>query len=343
MPTVAGDFSEMQATLKRVAETPRIFRRPVRLRARRETLELWRDVTMLNRAVLAEHARFIAGIRSSLVEEAARLVSAGGRTTDSLRLQHSAFSLGHARRLAEIFAAAEVAGRMRTRRQAAERAGDVALQVSGVRGQDSAFAEVFPANIPPTKVVEYIRSLPAVVHSKWEAFVAQHQRQGFTVTGIESERTLKGLRDLIAESVEKGWSIPEFESRANTMFDGLSQIGGGHLRTVWNMTVSNALRDGQANELRDPEIAAVLTHFLFDAIIDGVVRENHAALDNHIAPTDWPGWATYGDPLGFNCRCWRHPIARGRARRMIASGEGVDLVTMGAPAGAGPDPGFRQR
>lgn len=318
-------------------ETPRILRQPVHLRARRDTLEFWRDEVKLVRAALMAHAAFLARLRAGLIEEAKQAVRFGGAT--GLVEIPAGEVHAHGLALAQILAAAEMTGRLRTRNQARDESGSLPVIPSGAR--DLQFTEVIPQNIPPAEIVAYIRALPAVERSRFESFVAKYERQAFTVSGIESERTLRALRNLIAESVEKGWSIARFEEEARRQLAALSSLGDGRLRTVWNMTVSNALREGRYSELRDPDVARLLTHFLFDAILDGRVRPNHAALENGIAPVDWPGWATYGDPLGFNCRCTRTAITAGRARRMIESGEGHDL-TAAIPAGAGPDPGFRR-
>ena len=92
-------------------------------------------------------------------------------------------------------------------------------------------------------------------------------------------------------------------------------------------------------ELRAPDVAAVVTHRLFDCMLDQNTRENHRWLDRGIAPTDWVGWNRYAPPLGEGCRCTLIGITHARARKMIESGEGFDL-TQRVPEGAGPDEGW---
>lgn len=91
--------------------------------------------------------------------------------------------------------------------------------------------------------------------------------------------------------------------------------------------------------LNDPDVRRIVTHRLFDAIVDSDTRLNHLVLDRGIAPADWPGWKTYAPPLGRGCRCTLIAITDARAHAMIESGKGFDL-TKGVPEGAGPDLGW---
>lgn len=318
----------VQATTFAVPPLPAVR---VSVRARKETIEVARDTTVLMRAAILSHRRRLAGLRPALLEAARAAYQTGARLPE-IPPQATA---ARARELAEILAAAEIAGRMRTRR-AAEQADPSAGITAGLG--TSAFAEAFPRSVPPEKAIAYIRSLPAVERSQWEAFIRKHQGRAFTVAGVEQRAVLESLRDLIAESLRAGLTPEQFNARAQDLLRNF-EISGARLRTVWNQTVGNALRDGRYGELEDPEIRAVLGYWLFDAIVDAVVRPNHAALDGGIAPVDWPGWDFYGDPLGLNCRCARISIPRGRAEQMIASGQGFDL-TVSVPAAAGPDAGF---
>lgn len=96
----------------------------------------------------------------------------------------------------------------------------------------------------------------------------------------------------------------------------------------------------RVEEIRaDVQVARVLNHLLFDAEYGADARPSHKLLDKGIAPLNWPGWDRFLPPLGRECGCSVSAITAGRARRMIAAGEGFDL-TKSIPEGAGPDPGW---
>ncbi len=295
-------------------------------RARKENREATRDAEVLFQASFLSHVRFVSAVADDLLAAGQLWLSGRGAFIPLERAQ--AF---HTRRVAEILAAAEVAGRLRTRRQAKEEVDDLSDQVS-------AFAETVPRSVAVRDAVRWIRSLPAVPSSEWEAFVSKHQRAAFSIAGESRTVVIEAVRDLAAESLQSGLTPSQFSSLARDMLRQF-QARPGRLGTVWNNTVSNSLRAGRYQELQRPEIRRVLSHWLFDSYNDADTRDNHLAMDGGIAPLEWSGWARYGDPLGHNCRCARSAILAVRAQRMIDSGQGFDL-TVSIPAGAGPDAGF---
>jgi len=295
-------------------------------RVRKENREATRDAEKLFQALFLSHVRFVRAIESDLLAAGQLLLSA---RVAFIPLEAQAF---HIRQVAEILAAAEVAGRLRTRRQAKEELDDLSDEVS-------AFAETVPRSVAVRDAVRWIRSLPAVPSSEWEMFVRKHQRAAFSIAGESRAVVIEAVRDLAAESLQSGLTPSQFSSLARDMLRQF-QARPGRLGTIWNNTVSNSLRAGRYQELRRPEIRRVLSHWLFDAYEDAATRDNHRAMDGGIAPLEWPGWARFGDPLGHNCRCARSAITGGRAERLIASGMPYKDLIVSIPAGAGPDAGF---
>lgn len=56
---------------------------------------------------------------------------------------------------------------------------------------------------------------------------------------------------------------------------------------------------------KDPDIEPLIWGFEFVAILDGRVRNNHAAMHGFKAPKDHPIWQSRTPPLGYGCRCSR--------------------------------------
>lgn len=96
-------------------------------------------------------------------------------------------------------------------------------------------------------------------------------------------------------------------------------------------------------ELSKPETRRILSHALFDAMVDTQTRSSHRGLNGGIAPWDW--WGTVGrdffPPCGFGCRCTLIRMTSAGAKRMIESGEAFDLTT-GLPADVVPGPRWKQ-
>ncbi len=306
-------------------------------RVRTEIWEMARDARRLEAFIQLSFARLIAAAASDWLE-AARLALLRGDPNPAALLPEVSFTghgsrvAGHVRDLSAALAMAEIAGRLRVRKQAGVGEGLV----------PSRFAESFPQNVSTADLERYIRSLPAVERSQWEAFIRKHQGAAFTVSGVNNRAVLGDLRDLVARSLEARLTPEQFDRAARELLRNY-QVSGARLRTVWNQTVSNAIREARAEEVRDPEVRAALPFALYDAILDARVRPNHAAMEGAIAPLDW--WegqrSDLEPPLGFSCRCQLLYMNSVRARKLTEQGEPYFRIDLDGPrAGAGPDTGF---
>jgi hypothetical protein len=88
-------------------------------------------------------------------------------------------------------------------------------------------------------------------------------------------------------------------------------------------------RKRQAEMAADPDLRHLIGYWLFSEV-GGSCAKDHSEMKNGIAPFDWPGWKEWQPPFNRECACCLIGINKGRARRMIASGEGFDL-TKGVP------------
>lgn len=312
---------------------PQVGVRAPRSRMRRDTFELLQDADRLLKATALSFGRVIAGLEDELLANARAAFRARAPEAFGFNILAEEPFARHVAEVAELLAAAEAAGRLRTRKQAAEE--DESVD-PGLR----AFAETFPRNLAAERLADYIRSLPVVERARFEEFVRRHQRQAFTLAGVEQREALRALRDLLAQSIRTGLTPEQFDRVARELLRNF-QVRGGRLRTVWNDTLTNTIRAGRRAELGDSAVAGALQLEIFDAINDFVVRPNHRALDNAIAPVEW--WQAHLNlrpPLGFNCRCQLFPVGETRAERLVESGQVWRIDQRRVPAGAGEDAGF---
>ncbi len=296
--------------------------------ARKDSIEAVRDMTKLLRAGLIEESLFLQRTFLPQIIDFGRLALRRKGATSILQrmtLNERAVER-HVQRIAEILAASEVVGKLRTRRQA-EREG---LEKGTVV---STFAETFPSNVPPDEIVEWLQGLEAVPKSQWAAHVTKYRRFAFTVAATENANTLAVVRDMLARAVAEDWSEARFVEEARTVIPTIRS------RLVWNNNVGFAMRRGRLKEMLDPAVARVIPFLIFDALQDRVVRPNHSKMDNGIAPATWKGWGRLGPPLGHNCRCQLTGLTASAAQAMMTRGNGFDLTKF-VPKGAGPDKGF---
>jgi len=306
---------------------PKVERPEIRVttRASKEAIDTQLDLEKMLAAAVFEQARYFSAISGELLAQAVRVFQGYGSLAAAESFTGPLWE--HIERTAAIFAATRVLGWVRIRKE-------VGLPLEKGRAE---FAEVLHG-IGVEDAVAYLRTLPVATQDEWRQLLRIHRQQAFTAAGVENKAALEALRNLVSEGLDKGWSGQQFETAAGDLLRKF-QTEAGSLRTLWNTTTASAMAKGRAEMLDDPEVRKVVSHRLYDAILDFHTRPNHRALDGGIAPADWEGWGVYGPPNGFNCRCTVIGITAARANSMLASGRGFDL-TEGIPAGAGPDPGF---
>lgn len=80
-------------------------------------------------------------------------------------------------------------------------------------------------------------------------------------------------------------------------------IAGRHIETLVRTQTRMAHSAGGRMVDKSPEIADILWGYEYVTVGDDRVRAEHVAMDGMRQPVEWPGWATYTPPNGFNCRC----------------------------------------
>jgi len=294
-------------------------------RATREAIDTQLDLEKMLAAAAFEQGRFFMKVGGRLLV-AARIAFRRGGGVEAVPITYLE-EFEHIARLAELFAATRILGRVRVRKE-------TGLPLDS---QQQQFAEAL-AGIGVEQAVAYLRSLPIATQQEWRQLLRLHQQQAFTAAGVESKAALEALRNLVADGLSQDWTAEQFEVKAAELLAKF-QEESGTLRTLWNTVTANAMAQGRKEMLDDPEVRAIVSYRLYDAILDSHTRPNHALLDGGIAPWDWEGWGTYAPPNGFNCRCTLVGLTSPRAKSMLADGRGFDL-TEKIPGGAGPDPGF---
>jgi hypothetical protein len=311
-------------------------------RARRETVDAQIDLEKMLFLGVMEQARFFRALRGRLLEAALQAFAQGAPSAlppgseafPALAHLDAPLVRLHIERAAELLAATRLLGAVHVRRSAGL---PLATRHSPL-ATDFQFREEL-RQVKPEAAIRYLRGLRGVTRAEFEALTAAERRRAFHIAASESLSVMKSAANLIADSLERGWTSEQFEAAMRKL---LGEFESGHrLRTVWNTNVARAKAEGREAELADPEVRALVGWRLFDAMMDEFTRDNHAAGDNSVAPADW--WDAHDDLkplLGFNCRCELFGITEARARKLIESGVARDLSVEGIPAGFHRDDGW---
>lgn len=137
---------------------------------------------------------------------------------------------------------------------------------------------------------------------------ASERAKAFTMAGEWSTDALAHVRDALSETVAEGASIPVFKAKLRDRFNA-SEIGPGHLETVYRTNIQAAYSDGRETLAANPIVAELFPYARYVCIHDGRVRHQHLELEElgldhtDIYRADDPMWDYFTPPWDFNCRC----------------------------------------
>jgi len=163
----------------------------------------------------------------------------------------------------------------------------------------------------------YYRELPAAARGK-----------AFTISGLTSIDQISTVIKSLRMASEDGSTFAEWQEWALTRPE-LAALPNGRLETIFRMGVQTHYGIGRTQQQRLNKKAR--PYFLWDAVNDSRVRDDHLAMDGYIAPIDDPIWNIWSPPAGFNCRCTRIALNERQAKARGYPMEKPDAM---------PDPGF---
>lgn len=168
------------------------------------------------------------------------------------------------------------------------------------------------------------------------------RQKAFTVAGADSMETMAKVRDLLAENVEGGASLADFQKAVEEEGLGGTFLSDAHLETVFRTNVQAAFSDGQMSVLRQPYVRSGFPYARYDAIHDGRVRANHLALETlgidgtNVYRIDDPVFESFRPPWDYQDRCGWVPTSVEQAARM-----GVKEAQAWLESGVEPSPPAR--
>ncbi len=168
------------------------------------------------------------------------------------------------------------------------------------------------------------------------------RHKAFTVAGADALETMTRVRDLLAENVEGGASLEDFQKAVAEEGLGGTFLSDGHLETVFRTNVQSAFSDGQMSVLRQPYVRSGFPYARYDAIHDDRVRDNHLALESlgldqtNVYRVDDPVFETFRPPWDWQDRCGWVPTSIAQAADM-----GVKEAQEWLRTGAEPSPPAR--
>jgi hypothetical protein len=214
---------------------------------------------------------------------------------------------------ARSLAAADLLGRARVRiREQALSAGPVAKFADSPTDFGGAITTPTVPLQPPLSALDYFKSLVPALDVEPLAWLAEIEKQAFTMALATSTELLSKVQNEIATRIasgEYGWGQQAVSDLLTNA--GVTPANPQYAEMVWRTNVKDALAKGTHEELSDPDVLPMFPVWKYSAIVgDGRGRPTHIARNGKYYPSQVPFTKVRGEGPDdvCNCRCDFIPI-----------------------------------
>ena len=156
--------------------------------------------------------------------------------------------------------------------------------------------------IPNLEAANLVRAMRPVTREQYDNILPELRARVFVITGVEDQRVIEKVRDLVAQVPEGvDWKDAKDaiaqELEADLGEEGAQRRAGVLLRHH----VNQVYQTGRKQALQAQK--GIFTHWEYLTVGDENVRDSHRELDGLILPADDPFWDTHFPPWEFGCRC----------------------------------------
>lgn len=184
----------------------------------------------------------------------------------------------------------------------------------------------------PEAAIEHLRSKGLRITFNWQEMLDEAHARAFTVAKVARLDVLQDIRNALLDAQRQGKTLTQFSRELTPLLqqkgwwgkqvvvDGqgqaqMVQLGSPQrLRTIYQTNMQSAYMAGRALAQEQSSHHAFPWR-MYVAIMDGVTRPSHAAMNGRIWHRDDPVWQVIFPPNGFNCRCRTTMLTEGQMQR----------------------------
>lgn len=174
--------------------------------------------------------------------------------------------------------------------------------------------------LPPRQAIAYLESKGYAITWDWEELWQDAQAQAFTVAKVTRLDILQDIRDAVTQAITEGKTLAWFAKELTPVLQAkgwwgrkehvdaetgeVSQVQLGskwRLKTIYRTNLQTAYMAGRFQE----QLANVddRPYWQYVAILDGLTRPSHRAMNGKVFRYDDPFWGSFYPPNGWGCRC----------------------------------------
>ena len=170
----------------------------------------------------------------------------------------------------------------------------------------------------PKDAVDFLRDKGLAVTDHWAEMLDEAHARAFTVARCAQLDVLRDIRSGLLGALKEGKTFDQFKkelvpllqkkgwwgTRTEIGADGkerIIQLGNSRrLKTIYQTNLQSAY---MAGHMKAQMAAPAIEYLQYDAVMDGVTRPAHRALNGRVYRKDDPIWSSIYPPNGFHCRC----------------------------------------
>lgn len=308
---------------------PDFFEKKIRVKSFKESLD------SLDKEVFADMSQVIEAMRDEILEKVdkKRLVS-DADTKETLKLNVNAKDLNDvlSKWMVKIFLDSKLA-----QLEELSRAG---ITVEITRRFAESYEDWIP--LPPKDAMDFfgrkvtakivdedgVKKIIDLVTGDDITFL---KNRAFSVTGMVRDDIVNDAKQIILNGIKRGSEIDttkDLKDMFNRYLDQGIAVDGdllkpSRLRTIVRTNVTEALNEGRASMINDPDIKGFVQFFEYSAILDERTTEYCQCMDGRVFRVEDMGMLR--PPAHYNCRSIIVPITQFEVDERRDSGEGIEV------------------
>ena len=152
----------------------------------------------------------------------------------------------------------------------------------------------------PKAAIKWFRKKIAVTPKVWKQIADDSKHAAFYISQIEDLEHVKYLKEKMMSAMAVGKPYKQF-AREIVEVLGEPYWNASYMKTAFYTNTFSALAvQSQTALLR---VTDRFPFWRYSGILDGKIRDSHAAMHGVVARHDDPLWSTWYPPNGYNCRC----------------------------------------
>ena len=188
--------------------------------------------------------------------------------------------------------------------------------------------------MPPDRAARWLEERGVLDREVWEQASEAIRARSFTAARHEGDVVLRAIQEELTRALDEGTPYDEFVADYHAMMGrlGLTGTDPWHLETIFRTNIQTSLNVGRYQRMTDDAVLELRPFWQYRTVMDGSVRDSHAALNGRIYPAGDPVWGQIYPPNGYNCRCSVVTLSKRQLRGRKVQSE--------IPPDGAPDPGF---